>query len=130
MLDSFCGKNQDGGFLFVGKGRAGRRYVLGTELLETLVQIAVIDYKRSGGHPEFRTKGLTISDFVVWLKNRYGILIDEFSESVDSVDMAQAMRHNYQALKTRLRQLGFYTDLSDASNTQLIQPRFRVISSQ
>jgi hypothetical protein len=33
---------------------------------------------------------------------------------------------NYSALKDRLRQLGFFTDLSDASISQVIRPRFPI----
>jgi hypothetical protein len=36
------------------------------------------------------------------------------------------LNNNYEALKNRLRQLGFYTDLSDASNSQVIKPRFKI----
>lgn len=127
MLNSFCGKNLDTGFLWVGRGRAGRRYYLGTGLLETLVQVAVIDFQPKRG---FYTRGITIADFVAWLKHRYGLLIDEYGEPVEGVEITQAMRQNYEALKLRLRQLGFYTDVSDASNSQLIQPRFKVKGSR
>lgn len=127
LLDSFCGKNLESGFMRAGKGRAGRRYYLGTELLETLVQIAVIGFDPRRG---FYTHGITIPEFVTWLKNRYGLLIDEYGESVESVEITEALRNNYEALKLRLRQLGFYTDVSDASNSQLIQPRFKVESSR
>jgi hypothetical protein len=127
MLDSFCGKNLDTGFLWVGRGRAGRRYYLGTELLETLVQVAVVDFHPKKG---FYTRGITIADFVAWLKRRYGLLIDEYGEPTEGVEVAQALRENYGALRACLRQLGFYTDVSDASNSQLIQPRFRVEGSR
>jgi hypothetical protein len=123
LLDSFCGKNLDTGFLRAGKGRVGRRYFLGSELLETLVQISVLDYK----HGALAQRGIAIKDFVNWLKNRYGILIDEYGEPVENAEIAQAMNKNYSALKDRLRQLGFYADLSDASNSQQIQPRYKVI---
>lgn len=127
MLDAFCGKNKDSGFLRVGKGRAGRRYYLGNELLETFVQLAVIDFHPKRG---FYTRGITVADFVTWLKNRYGILTDEYGEPVEGVEMTEAMHQNYEALRTRLRQLGFYTDVSDASNSQVIQPRFSVKGSR
>ena len=100
---------------------------MGNELLETLVQVAVIQFGPERG---FYTRGITIADFVAWLKNRYGILIDEYGEPVEGVEIAQGMRQNYDALKLRLRHLGFYTDVSDASNSQLIQPRFNVRGSR
>ncbi len=123
MLDSFCGKNLDTGFLRSGKGRTGRRYYLGSELLETLVQVAVVHQDKYG---QLKTSGVTIKDFVVWIKNRYGLLIDEYGEPIENAEMAQALNKNYNALKDRLRQLGFYADLSDASNSQRIQPRYKV----
>ena len=64
--------------------------------------------------------------FVEWLKNRYGIYINEWPEGSDSPEIAKALNNNYEALKSRLRQLGFYTDLSDASNSQVIKPRFKI----
>ena len=45
---------------------------------------------------------------------------------LDSPETAKALTNNFNALKDRLRQLGFYTDLSDASNSQVIKPRFKV----
>ena len=42
----------------------------------------------------------------------------------------QALTKNYEALKIRLRQLGFFTDLADASNSQVIAPRFTITHGQ
>jgi len=42
----------------------------------------------------------------------------------------RAMATNFEAFKTRLRQLGFFTDLADASNSQVIEPRFRIIDGK
>ena len=60
------------------------------------------------------------------VKNRYGIYINEVPSGSDSPETAKAFKRIISALKDRLRQLGFYTDLSDASNSQVIKPRFRV----
>jgi hypothetical protein len=60
------------------------------------------------------------------LRSRYGILIDSTGETNDSPDIARALEVNYTALKDRLRQLGFFTDLSDASISQVIKPRFPI----
>jgi len=45
-----------------------------------------------------------------------------------SPEVARALEANYSALKDRLRQLGFFTDLSDASISQVIRPRFPINS--
>jgi hypothetical protein len=121
LLASLCGLGRENGFLMGGRGRK-RKYVFGNELLELLVQLAVVDYKPKKG--VFITRPIVITDFVEWLKSRYGILIDRNNGAEDSPERSKALENNYTALKSRLRQLGFYVDLSDASNSQVIRPRF------
>jgi hypothetical protein len=70
------------------------------------------------------TRPIQITEFVKWLKERYGILIRDFGDDHDSIEIAQALDANFDAMKNRLRQLGFFVDLSDASNSQVIRPRF------
>lgn len=123
LMASLCGLNRDDGFLHGGRGHK-RKYVMGNQLLELLVQLAVVDARR--GQSEFYTKPITITDFVKWLADRYGILIDTTRSTNDSPDVARALEANYSALKDRLRQLGFFTDLSDASISQVIRPRFPI----
>lgn len=122
MMTSLCNMNRDDGFLQGGRGRK-RKYVLGNILLEVLVQLAVVSADPSKG---FKTQPITIVSFVEWLKDRYGIYINEWPNGSDSPETAKALTNNFNALKDRLRQLGFYTDLSDASNSQVIKPRFKV----
>jgi len=113
--------NPGDGFLQGGRGKK-RKYVLGNVLLEVLVQLAVVSADFKG----FKTQPITIVSFVEWLKNRYGIYINEWPNGSDSPETAKALTNNLNVLKDRLRQLGFYTDLSDASNSQVIKPRFKV----
>ncbi len=128
LMASLCGLNREDGFLHGGRGKK-RKYVLGNQLLEVLVQLAVVDARSRQGRHEFYTKPITITDFVEWLRTRYGILIDKTNEINDSPDVARALEANYSALKLRLRQLGFFTDLSDASISQVIRPRFPITSA-
>jgi hypothetical protein len=121
MMASLCGLNREDGFLHGGRGKK-RKYVLGNQLLELLVQLAVVGVRRG----QFVTEPITVADFVTWLRERYGILIDSTGEDNDSPDVARALEVNYTALKDRLRQLGFFTDLSDASISQVIKPRFPI----
>lgn len=127
LMASLCGLNRDDGFLHGGRGQK-RKYVMGNQLLELLVQLAVVDARSRHGQVEFYTKPITITDFVKWLENRYGIRIDTTKIPNDSPEVARALEANYSALKDRLRQLGFYTDLSDASISQVIRPRFPIDS--
>jgi hypothetical protein len=125
LMASLCGLNRDDGFLQGGRGHK-RKYVLGNQLLELLVQLAVVDARSRHGEVEFYTKPITITRFVEWLRNRYGIFVDTLKSPIDSPDVARALEANYSALKDRLRQLGFFTDLSDASISQVIRPRFPI----
>jgi hypothetical protein len=121
LMASLCGLNREDGFLHGGRGKR-RKYVLGNQLLELLVQLAVVGFKGD----KFITHPITITDFVAWLRQRYGILIDTTGEPNDSPEVCRALEANYNALKERLRQLGFFTDLSDASISQVIKPRFPI----
>ena len=130
LIAGLCGIDQERGFL-AGKGRVKRRFVLGNELLEVLIQLAVLHQRHSDG--QFETRPIPIRQFVDWLGRRYGLLIDTLSITGDRVESEQvnrALAKNYEALKTRLRQLGFFTDLADASNSQVIAPRFTITHGQ
>ena len=127
LMASLCGLNRDDGFLHGGRGQR-RKYVMGNQLLELLVQLAVVGARPRYGRQEFYTKPITITDFVKWVGNRYGIFIDTTRTPDDNPEVAQALEANYSALKDRLRQLGFFTDLSDASISQVIRPRFPIDS--
>lgn len=121
LMAGLCNMNREDGFLQGGRGKQ-RKYVLGNLLLEVLVQLAVVSADPRG----FKTQPITIVHFVEWLKDRYGIYINELPGGSDSPETAKALNNNFMALKDRLRQLGFYTDLSDASNSQVIKSRFKV----
>jgi len=126
MMDSISGKNQEYGILRTTGGRkATRRYAMGSVLLEVLAQLAVVHVDPKKG---YHTHNIGILEFIEFLKNRYGILIDTLSD-VDKqkhIWIQAALSENYLALRNRLRMIGFYTDLSDASNVQEIVPRFRI----
>lgn len=124
LLDSVFQKNHENGLLRqgVGQKRNKRRYAMGSGLLETLVQIAVLKRAPNG---EFRTRHIRIDEFLDWLETRYGIYISRLPEGLTpSITELEALRLNVQAFKQRLREIGFYTDLSDAYVAQVIRPRY------
>ena len=127
LVSSLCGFEQDRGFLTgVGRGRAKRRYALGNELLEVLLQLAVL--KKRESDQKWYSREIEIGEFVFWLQERYGLLIDNLGENVPEDEQTnRALAANYEHLKIRLRQLGFFTALSDASNSQVIHPRFPIV---
>jgi hypothetical protein len=126
LMSSLCGLDLERGFL-AGRGRAKRRFVIGNELLEVLIQLAVLEQRQSDA--KFQTHPIPIRQFVDWLGGRYGLLVDRLSLQGDEPEDEQvnrALAGNFEALKVRLRQLGFFTDLADASNSQVISPRFPI----
>ncbi len=124
LLDSLTQKNRPGGFLRQPAGaRKARWFVLGSALLEALVQIAVIERDDAGG---LHSRNLLLDDFMDWLRTRYGFVIYAPAHRLVPPDEQDAWRHNERALRERLHQIGFFTDLSDAYNSQTLRPRYRV----
>ena len=104
--------------------RNSRRYALASGLLETLVQIAVLEPISNHG---FRTRSIRIDNFIEWLQKRYGMYLGRLSDKHEpTITDLEAMRLNVLAFKDRLREIGFYTDLSDAYISQVIRPRYYI----
>jgi hypothetical protein len=128
LLARLCGSESDRGFM-AGRGRTKRKYVIGNELLEVLIQLAVLECRASDG--KWQTRPIPIRRFTDWLRERYGLLIDTLGPNCEESEVNnRALATNFEAFKTRLRQLGFFTDLADASNSQVIEPRFRIIDGK
>lgn len=126
LFDNLSQKNNERGFLAQGRSRKHpRRFVLGTRLLETLVQILVLE---SDG-TNFHTRTLSIEDLIKSIRERYGLIINGLSENrFNSADVNThlAFKENVEAFKLKLRQIGFYNDLSDAYILQRIRPRYEL----
>ena len=75
---------------------------------------------------EFSIADIAIFPMVRNLVGYYGA--GELVQFSEFRHVARALEVNYGALKDRLRQLGFFTDLSDASISQVIKPRFPITS--
>ena len=124
-LDSLLQKNSSSGLL-QQPSRGSRRFVLGSRLLEVLLQLAVLE--RQGGR--FNTKEIRIDELLEFLRERYGLYIDRlppmdgFGEA--TIQDQQALRSNLEIFKTRLREIGFFQDLSDAYITQTVIPRYTI----
>jgi hypothetical protein len=101
--------------------------VLGTRLLEALVQILVLDSDGSS----FQTKTFSIEELIQKIRDRYGVIINGlFEERFKDADLNThlAFKENVEAFKLKLRQIGFYNDLSDAYILQRIRPRYELNS--
>ncbi len=127
FIDNISQKNTDYGFLADGRSRRHtRRAVLGSRLLETLVQLLVLEPQPSGG---FKSHSLSIDELITALRERYGIIINGMLEprfKDADVQTLTAFRENVEAFKNKLRQIGFYTDLSDAYILQKIRPPYNL----
>ena len=125
-LDSLLLKNRPGAMIAQPKG-GQRRFVLDSRLLEVLLQLALLRGDGSGG---LHTQPIRIDEFVETLRTRYGMYIDRLPPGDGfgrvSITQQQALRVNRDAFVARLREIGFYSDLSDAYLTQTIAPRYRI----
>jgi hypothetical protein len=126
LIDNLSQKNSERGFMSQGRSKKHpRRYVLGTRLLETLVQILVLDVEDD----QFKTKTLSIEELIQNIRDRYGLIINGLSEErFEEADLNThlAFKENVEAFKMKLRQIGFYNDLSDAYILQRIRPRYEL----
>ena len=125
-LDSLLRKNKEDGLLAQSRTKGSpRRFVMGSKLLEVLLQVAVLT--QDGGR--FVTREIRIEELVTLLANRYGIHIDRLPERANaqsSIVDRRALRFNLETFKRRLREIGFYEDLSDAYVTQKVSPRYAI----
>ncbi|WBC10510.1 hypothetical protein [Micromonospora sp. WMMA1947] len=125
-LDSLLLKHRPGAMLTQPR-RGQRRFVLDSRLLEVLLQLALL---RPDGAGALRTAAIRVDEFLAVLRDRYGLYIDELPPGdgfgQPSIIDHRALRENRAAFVARLREIGFYTDLSDAYLTQTITPRYRL----
>lgn len=125
FLDKASMKNDTSALIIDGRSRKHtRRGAIGSKLLEVLVQLLVLTPKEGG----FESKPLSIRQLVKEIRDRYGLIIDGTDElrfKDSDIKTHLAFKENVEALKNKLRQIGFYTDLSDASSLQKIRPRYK-----
>jgi hypothetical protein len=131
MMDKLLQKNAEYGVLIQGKSRNNlRRWHLGGRLLEVFVQLAVLRWKDVDGKKQFFTEPMLIEDFMRWVEARYGFVISTPSlphgRRPITLEEHRAFRDNVRALKDRLREIGFYDDVSDAYNAQVVRPRYSI----
>lgn len=126
LLANLSQNNSDRGFMAQGRSKKHpRRFVMGTRLLETLVQIMVLESQDD----HFVTRSLSIEELMNRIRERYGLIINGITESRfkdANVNTHLAFKENVEAFKQKLRQIGFYDDLSDAYILQKVRPRYQL----
>lgn len=127
FIDAVSMKNSSSMLLADSRSkRHPRRGAIGSKLLETLVQLLVLRQKEDG---TYETRSLSIDELACAIRERYGLIINGGGEErfADAdVEMNSAFRINMDAFKNKLRQIGFYTDMSDACILQKIRPRYKL----
>lgn len=128
-IDSLLMKNRPGALVAQGRTKgAHRRFIFESRLLEVLLQIAVLRQDSPIG--PFYTGELRIDALLTWLRERYGLYIDRLPRGdgfgTPSIEDRSALRENTAAFIARLREVGFYSDLSDAYISQTVTPRYRI----
>lgn len=130
-LDAFLLKNSASGLLRQSRAKGSPRwFALGSRLLEVLLQIAVLEPNGTS----FVTREIRVDELLTFLRDRYGLYIDRLPSGdgfgQTSIVDQQALRKNVTAFKTRLREIGFFQDLSDAYVTQTVTPRYTIITER
>ena len=106
--------------------RRQRRGAIGPKMLETMVQLLLLQPKDDGG---FESRSLSVNELMQSIRSRYGLIINGVGEArFESADVETyaAFEENVSAFKDMLRQSGFYSDLSDACILQRIRPRYKI----
>lgn len=126
FIDNISLKNDERGSLAQGRSKKHpRRFVIGTKLLEALVQLIVLEFDDENSN--YHTKEISIEELIQKIYERYGLIIngldlDKFKNA--DLSLTHAFKENVEAFKSKLRKIGFYNDLSDSYILQKIQPRY------
>ena len=128
LLGNLCMKNTETKLMADGRRsrKHPRRGAMGSKLLETLVQILVLEKEEDG---KYHSRSFSIDELAQIIRDRYGLIINGANEprfSNADVETLAAFQDNMTAFKNKLRQIGFYTDLSDACLLQKIRPRYSI----
>ena len=100
------------------QGPRNWRYVLTDELLRTLVYLNAVDRHRDNINEASPVASIRLDEFMAWMHERFGIVIDRPPRELDSSSSRAAAATNFNAFKRRLRQTGFFRGLSDDFNVQ------------
>jgi len=128
-LDSFMLKNRPGALVAQSRSsKAPRRFILDSSLLEVLLQINVLEFDPSTSN--YRSSEIQIDHLLTIFRERYGLHIDRLPEGegfqTPTIENLRALRSNKEAFKDKLREIGFFQDLSDAYVTQHVSPRYQI----
>ncbi|MFV9507123.1 MAG: methylation-associated defense system protein MAD7 [Oscillochloridaceae bacterium umkhey_bin13] len=109
----------------VPRQRRTWRYAPGNDLLSLFVQLATAhaipqNQRGAGATP----REIRLQEFLLFLEQRYGIIIDRPPPGMSGAEYSAAARENLRAMLGRLRQMGIFTDLSDDFTVQRLRPPY------
>ncbi len=67
---------------------------------------------------------IRLQDFLRFLEERFGILVDRPPSPFEGAEYVAAARENLRAMLRRLRQMGIFRDLSDDFTVQRLHPPY------
>ena len=97
------------------RGRRAWRYAMTDELLTTLLLNTLVDPDKGEIRPRMR-----LADLLATLESRWGLLVARPPAARDDASSRAVAAANLVAFTGRLRQMGFFTDLSDDFNAQYV----------
>ena len=106
------------------RGRQSWRYAPSNDLLAVLVQLAAVRTTQASDPQPIRLR-----DFLAFLADRFGILVDRPPEPFVGAEYTAAARDNLRAMLRRLRQMGIFSDLSDDFTVQSLTPPYAKAST-
>jgi hypothetical protein len=119
-MGSVGGCNASFGFIRgTSKRRASWRYQMSDDLLASLVQLSVVHLADEEGR-------ISLADFLRFLETRFGVIVARPPRQREDTATRAAARANLEAMKRRLRQMGFFADLSDDFTAQYIRSPLKV----
>jgi hypothetical protein len=98
------------------RSRSGWRYVVSDDLLATLVLLAYVDPAAARQQDE----RLPLQSFLSYLERSYGLVIDRPPRFMDGTTARAGARENLAAMKRKLRQMNFFSELSDDFSAQYL----------
>jgi hypothetical protein len=128
-LDSLTLKNRPGALMAQARSpKAPRRFTLDSRLLEVLLQINVLEYNPDSR--QYKSTEIQVDRLLLVLQKRYGLFIDRLPDGEGfqeaTIEERQGLRENKESFKEKLREIGFFQDLSDAYITQHVRPRYQI----
>lgn len=104
------------------RGRRNWRYAMSNDLLAVLLHLAMIERTPRAPIDSITMRPrLRLSEFLKFLKSRFGVVVDEGPDFAQSAESTAAAKRNLEALKLRLRQMGFFEALSDDFTAQYLR---------